>query len=159
MATWAEFERCEPTMAALGRKLLAKYQLAYLATAAEDGSPRVHPVCPVIAGGRLFVGTAPTSPKRFDLLRDGPYAMHLLPGENDAEFYFTGRARRIEDPDVRASVVETARQTPVMPDGTGLQIKPEEWLFEYDIAYVMTAYWEHVGTPQIRVTRQTWRSS
>jgi hypothetical protein len=40
-----------------------------------------------------------------------------------------------------------------------LQIKPEEWLFEYDIAYVMTAYWEHVGTPQIRVTRQTWRAT
>jgi hypothetical protein len=60
---------------------------------------------------------------------------------------------------LRALVVEAARQTPAMPDGSGLQIRADEWLFEYGIAYVMTAYWEHAGTPQIRVTRQTWRAA
>ncbi len=157
MATWAEFELAAPEMAALGRKLLDKYDLAYLATVRKDGSPRVNPVCPVIAGGRLFVATSPSSPKRLDLLRDGRYALHFLPGEQDAEFSIAGRARRMEDAETRAMVVETARQR-IQPSGQGLQIRPEEWLFEYDIERVMTASWEHVGTPQIRVTRQAWRA-
>ena len=60
MATWTEFERAAPEMAALGMKQFQKFGLAYLATTRKDGAPRVHPVCPVIAGGRLFVATAPT---------------------------------------------------------------------------------------------------
>ena len=58
----------------------------------RDGSPRVHPVCPVIAVGRLFVAVPVWSPKRFDLKRDGRYAMHALPGKRDDEFYVTGCA-------------------------------------------------------------------
>src|SRR3989304_3641812 len=96
MATWAEFEQAAPEQAALGRELLKKYELAYLATVRKDGAPRVHPVCPVIAGGRLFVATAPESPKRFDLLRDGRYAMHFLPGDNDAEVSVPGPAQRLQ---------------------------------------------------------------
>ena len=157
MATWAEFAAAAPEQAALGRELLKKYELAYLATVRKNGAPRVHPVCPVIAGGRLFVATAPESPKRFDLLRDGRYAMHFLPGDNDAEFYVTGQAQRIEDEETRAMVVAAARET-ILPDGGSLQIRPEEWLFEYDIEYAMTAYWEQVGTPNIRVFRKEWRA-
>ena len=157
MATWAEFERAAPEQATLGRGLLTKYGLAYLGTVRKDGAPRVHPVCPVIAEGRLFVATAPESPKRLDLLRDGRYALHFLPGDNDAEFYLTGRARLVEDAATRAAVVEAARRT-IMPDGQGLQIRQNEWLFEYDIERVMTAHWEGVGTPEIRVTRQWWRA-
>ena len=157
MATWAEFEQAAPEQAALGRELLKKYELAYLATVRKNGAPRVHPVCPVIAGGRLFVATAPESPKRFDLLRDGRYAMHFLPGDNDTECYVTGQAQRIEDEETRAMVVAAGRET-ILPDGGSLQIRPEEWLFEYGIEYVMTAHWEQVGTPNIRVFRKEWRA-
>jgi hypothetical protein len=153
VATWQQLADAEPEMAALGLKLLG---IAYLATTRSDGSPRVHPVCPVIAGGRLFVATAPDSPKRLDLLRDSRYAMHFLPGDNDAEFYLTGRARRIEDPAVRSMVVEAARKL-TQHGEHGLQIRDREWLFEYDIAYAMTARWEHLGTPEVRVVRREWR--
>ena len=91
MASWDEFERAQPAMAAVGRRLLEQHQLAYLGTTRKDGSPRVHPVCPLIAEGRLFVATQRTSPKRFDLLRDGRYALHMLPGAGDSEFRSTGK--------------------------------------------------------------------
>ena len=86
MTTWAEFAAAAPEMAALGSELRAKFGLAFLATVRKDGSPRVHPVCPFVFRGRLFIATDPRSPKRHDLKRDGRYVLHMLPGENDAEF-------------------------------------------------------------------------
>ena len=71
MVTWAEFAAAEPEMAELGLPQLHKFGLAYLGTTRKDGSPRVNPVCPVIADGRVFVATSASSPKRLDLLRDG----------------------------------------------------------------------------------------
>ena len=157
MATWGEFEAAEPEIAAMGRRLLAKSGLAFLATTRRDGSPRVNPVCPVIADGRLFVATAPDSPKRLDLARDGRYVLHMLPGEKDDEFSVRGRARRVTDAVTRALVVEVAGRTP-FPDGTFLTIRDEEWLFEYDIDEAMTAAWENMGTPDIRAIRRRWRA-
>src|SRR5262245_60537779 len=157
MATWAEFEELEPDMAATGRALLEQHGLAYLATVRADGAPRVHPVSPVIAEGRLFVATHRTSPKRFDLLRDGRYALHMLPGEGDGEFWIRGRARKQTDHTARVLVLESAGRT-LMPDGKSLQITEDEWLFEYDLEEAGTAAWEHVGTPAIRVSRRYWRA-
>lgn len=98
MATWGEFAEARPEMAQVLLGLLDWIPITYLATVRRDGSPRVHPVCPIIAGGRMFVAVAGSSapepsPKRFDLARDGRYAMHALPGKRDDEFYITGRAR------------------------------------------------------------------
>ncbi|MEX2246904.1 MAG: pyridoxamine 5'-phosphate oxidase family protein [Dehalococcoidia bacterium] len=157
MATWGEFAQAEPEMAALGLRLLHKFELAYLATTRRDGSARLHPVCPVIAGGRVFVATDPASPKRFDLLRDGRYALHMLPGEHDAEFWIRGRARRTTDHETRAMVVDTAART-VLPGGGTLVIRDVEWLFEYDLQEAGTAVWENVGTPEIRALRRFWRA-
>ena len=158
MATWDELARAKPEMAALGLAMLRQYELAYLATTRRDGSPRVNPVSPLIAGGRLFITTEATSPKRLDLVRDGRYMLHMLPGkDNDAEFSIRGRARRISDAETRAIVVAAAART-VMPGGSMLQIRPEEWLFEYDIEEAASAVWENVGTPQIRAIRRLWRA-
>ncbi len=60
MATWNEFAEAAPEIAALGLKQFEKFHIAYLATVRKDGSPRVHPVSPIFADGRLFVATAPT---------------------------------------------------------------------------------------------------
>ena len=156
MATWAEFAEAAPEMAALGLKQLQKFGLAYLGTVRKDGSPRVNPVCPFISDGRLFVATAATSPKRLDLVRDGRYVLHLLPGKDEEEFLVRGHARRVEDAETRAMAVEAARQD-MVPGGPGLHIKPDEWLFEYHIESAMSAYWEHVGQPDTRPIRQHWR--
>jgi hypothetical protein len=156
VATWDEFARAEPDMAALGLQQLQKFGLAYLATTRRDGSPRVNPVCPVIAAGRIFVATAPTSPKRLDLVRDGRYVLHFLPGKREEDFSIRGRATRVADDATRAMVVELASRRPE-GEGGPLRIRPAEWLFEYDIEEVMTTKWADFGTPEHRPVRRLWR--
>ena len=158
MATWAEFAAAEPEMAELGLRQLQKFGLAYLGTTRKDGSPRVNPVCPVIADGRVFVATSPSSPKRLDLLRDGRYVLHMLPGKQEEEFWLRGVARRVTDPATRAQVVETATQR-AESDGGPLRIKPEEWLFEYHIDEGGTTVWADFGTPDHRPVRRFWRAA
>ena len=104
MARWGEFAAERPEMAQVLRDQLGWIPIAYLATVRRDGSPRVHPVCPILAGPGMYVAVAGPgraapaprpSPKRFDLARDGRFALHALPGKRDDEFYATGRARRV----------------------------------------------------------------
>ena len=94
-ASWAEFAAAMPAMAAAGHQLLYQHGpgLAYLATVRRDGGPRVHPVCPHIAEGQLWLFVGAESPKRVDLLRDGRYALHAFPNPDvDDEFFVAGRA-------------------------------------------------------------------
>ena len=135
MATWGELLETQPEIGAVGVALLEKHGLAYLATVRPDGAPRVHPVCPFVADGRLFVATAPTSPKRLDLIRDGRYVLHMLPGRNDDEFLIRGRASLVTDASLRAIAVRGARD-----------------------ARQASAYWEHFGLPGTYAVRRTWRS-
>jgi hypothetical protein len=153
MATWAEFERCEPTMAALGRKLISneKDQVAYLATTRADGAPRVHPVCPVLSGDHLYLAIGPSSPKLRDLRRDGRFMLHAMPGKDDAEFNVRGRATEANDHATHAEVEQAAA-------AVGLNVKPAEVLFRLDIEQAATTYWEHVGQPNTRPVRARWRA-
>ena len=102
---WSEFEAREPELAATSRRLLYPIGptgpgLGVLATTRADGGPRVHPVCPALAEGGLYVFVMPASPKRRDLERDGRYALHGYPAEKDDEsFYCSGRAVAITDPE------------------------------------------------------------
>ena len=157
MADWSEFAAAAPEIAALGSDLRAKFRLAFLATVRKDGSPRLHPVCPFILRGRLFIATNPKSPKRHDLRRDGRYVLHMLPGENDAEFQVRGQARPVEDEETKAMVLAEGPEAGVQPDGALLNLKPDELLFEYDIEEAMMAYWENVGQPDTRPVRKFWR--
>ena len=53
-----------------------------------DGGPRVHPVCPQVVDGELWVFVIAQSPKRADLERDGRYALHSFPCVDvDDEFF------------------------------------------------------------------------
>jgi hypothetical protein len=93
--TWAEFEAAAPDLAAAGSRLLYQHGpgLGFLATVRADGGPRVHPVCPHIAVGRLWVFIGSTSPKLADLRRDGRYALHSFPCVDvDDEFFVRGDA-------------------------------------------------------------------
>ena len=151
MAAWGEFASARPDMAEVLLKLLDWIPITYLATVDKAGAPRVHPVCPIIAAGRMFVATAPTSPKRLDLVRDGRYALHAMPGKDDTEFYLTGRATEITDRQTLAKAGKAAQ-------ADGLNINPEELLFEFDIEHAMTAYWEKVGQPGTYAVRQFWHA-
>ena len=151
MATWDEFAAAEPEMAALGLRQYRKFGLAYLATTRSDGSPRVNPVCPVIAEGRVYIATSPDSPKLRDLLRDGRYVLHLLPGKEEEEFWIRGVAKLVSDTGTRAKVIEAA---------VGItRLQPAEQLLEYDIDEAGTTVWLDFGTPDHRPSRRFWRAS
>lgn len=156
MATWAQFAQSAPEMAALGLKLLKKFpgeelrpEIAYLATVQEDGSPQVHPVCPVIAGEHLYVSIGPKSPKLRDLRHNGRYMLHAMPGKDNDEFSVRGRAAEANDAVTRAEVVAAA-------SASGLNIKEHEIIFRFDIERADSAYWENVGQPDARPIRRRW---
>ncbi len=109
MKRWNEFAAENPDMAEAGRALIYQFRvgLGYLATIRKDGGPRVHPVCPVIANGGLYVFIGNQSPKVHDLRRDGRFALHSFPNPQvDDEFYVTGRARRVDDRPIRQIVYD-----------------------------------------------------
>lgn len=94
MASWGEMRQAAPEIESLGRELLYQHDVgrAYLATVGADGSPRLHPVCPLLHGSGVYAFIIP-SPKRQDLHRDGRYAMHSYPrADNEDAFFLAGRA-------------------------------------------------------------------
>lgn len=96
MVTWRDFEFGAPDIAAMAVMLWPGitalnrgepkppgapwFRVAFLATARRDGSPRLHPFCPVLATGRLLAAIPRASPKGDDLRRDPRRAIHALPG-------------------------------------------------------------------------------
>jgi hypothetical protein len=109
--SWQDLVDGNPELAAYGAARLLESEVAYLATVRKDGSPRVHPVTPIIGQGRLFVFMEPTSPKGHDLRRDGRYAMHCQVENSEGgkgEFFLSGRARAVHDEATRALAVEAA---------------------------------------------------
>src|SRR5258707_15252582 len=103
--SWQQFALARPDLADAGRALLYQFGvgLAFLSTVRPDGGPRLHPVCPVLVGGRLVAHVIP-SPKRADLHRDPRYALHSFPtaGNEDA-FYLTGLAGPVSDEELVTS--------------------------------------------------------
>jgi hypothetical protein len=99
MLTWAQFAHLRPDLADAGRRLLYQFGvgLAFLATVRADGGPRLHPMCPLLTDDALL-GFLQPSPKRDDLHRDGRYALHAFPpDDNEDAFYVTGRAVLVDD--------------------------------------------------------------
>lgn len=143
MARWSEFAAGAPAMAERGRGMIYKFGigLGYIATVRKDGGPRMHPMCPIIAGDGLYAFILNESPKGRDLLRDGRYALHSFPMEDvDDEFYVTGTAVAVHDAEVEAQV--DAAYT-----ATGGHHDPEkETLFELHIEHALTAVYEARGT-------------
>ncbi len=104
MGTWGDFAASDPGLASFGEGRFKDAEVAYLATVRVDGTPRVHPVTPFIAEGRLLLFTGPASPKGRDLRRHGHYALHSLVTDQNGtgdEFTVRGSARLQEDADSR----------------------------------------------------------
>jgi hypothetical protein len=156
VASWSEFAAASPSLAEAIRALVHQYGpgLGYLATVRADGGPRVHPVAPVITDEGLFCFVI-DSPKRRDLERDGRYALHSFPPEdNDDEAYVAGRARPVTD---EATVDRLARALHAAPH--------VDWrLFEFTVDVAMVAR-HSSGAAGVRVadrgpdrtTTQVWR--
>ncbi len=113
MTGWTEFAQQAPEIAEFGR---ARFQsgVAYLATLRPDGSPRLHPVTPII-GEQLFLFMEPTSPKGKDLQRDPRYTLHCSVEDSNGgggEFYVNGRATLTTDPLMREQAVRASSYVP-----------------------------------------------
>ncbi len=113
MTSWAEFARQAPDFAEFGKARLSS-GVAYLGTLRADGSPRVHPVTPII-GDQLFLFMEPTSPKGKDLERDSRYTLHCSVEDmsgGGGEFYVRGTGRSTDDPLLREQAVRASPYTP-----------------------------------------------
>ncbi len=111
---WKNLENAAPELANFGLKRF-EIGVAYLATVRQDGSPRVHPVTPIIGQGHLFLFMEPSSPKGHDLRRDGRYALHSAvsdPNGTSGEFIITGSAKFKGDSAERSLASQLASYTP-----------------------------------------------
>jgi hypothetical protein len=146
--SWRALAAATPDLATFGSKRLHD-QVAYLATLKPDGAPRLHPVRPVVAGGRLFVFTEATSPKVGDLEHDGRYTLHGTATSDQPwdlrEFAVEGTAHLVEDEEARA----TASAATAFP-------RDERFLlFELDVNAAMSTVYGPDGQPH----RQRWRAA
>ena len=149
MMTWLQFLAAAPELANYGSQRL-EGRISYLATIRSDGSPRVHPVSPFIAEGRLLLHMEPTSPKRRDLHRDSRYALHAAVEDNaggEGEFLVRGRAVEIDDSDTKAAAFEQARER-------GHNPQERYVLFELRISEAMATIYPN-GEPE----RTRWRAA
>jgi hypothetical protein len=150
LVTWKQFSASNPSLAKVGEGLIFQYGvgLAFLATIRKDGAPRLHPVCPVLSESGLFILVIPESPKKWDLLRDGRYALQSFPQDrpDSDEFYLCGKAKAIEDSNVIESVFNDAKH----------QASKDEVLCELLIERAMHTKWEGFGTPDYRPVHEKW---
>lgn len=143
--SWGRFSREAPGLAAFARGRLHG-RTSYLATTRRDGSPRVHPVTPIIDGAQLYLFMEPTSPKGHDLRRGSRYALHA--GVEDSsgglgEVLVVGRAEVIHDARVWARASGASTYTP----------KEHYVLFQLDVDEALATRYED-GVPQ----RQRWQA-
>ena len=149
MTSWAQFAAARPDLADVGRSLIGPRDIAYLGTIRKDGGPRVHPVCPVFGGSRLFVGIGPASMKQHDLRRDPRCVLHAPLGPDDREFVIRARAVEVTAPADRDLFEAACRDA-------GVNVEADGPVFELVVERVDTTMWENCGQPNTRPQRERW---
>ncbi|MFI7709131.1 pyridoxamine 5'-phosphate oxidase family protein [Nonomuraea sp. NPDC049480] len=154
MASWLEFERQAPELAAVARRLMDGYRHKVLATLRKDGSPRVSGVETSFRDGELWTGSMPRAVKALDLRRDPRMAVHVTscapegedPSAWEGDVKLAGRAVEITDADALASFQ--------LPDqGSHLfriELTEVAWTRVEGNEIVIDAWREGVGVRQIR---------
>jgi hypothetical protein len=102
--TWHDLEAAAPEIARLGSERLEQVGIALLGTLREDGSPRINPVEPHVAGGHLLFAAMRRTTKARDLLRDPRCFLHSAvsdPAGSDGELKLSGRAEEVRDSELR----------------------------------------------------------
>jgi hypothetical protein len=152
VVTWKEFAEADPALAETGSNQLFQFGvgLAFLATVRSDGSPRLHPVCPVLSGSHLYILVLPHSPKRWDLQRDGRYSLQAFPQDrpDSDEFYLSGSTHLVNDSEKKSAVLADAKH----------HASAEEILFELLIERAMRTTWEGFGTPEYHFKHTIWKA-
>ena len=157
MITWRAFADERPDLAEAGKDLLYQFGvgLAFLATTRRDGAPRLHPMCPILDGDGLYAFIVP-SPKREDLHRDGRYALHSFPtDDNEDAFSLSGRVELVDDRGLMRRLADR------FADERGMDGPPSEvgtWEpFQFLLASCLLTRTTGHGDPEPRHT--AWRAS
>jgi hypothetical protein len=114
MTTWSDVAAANPELAAFVRARLTAAP-SYLATVRADGTPRVHPVTPIVSDDGLYLFMEPTSPKGADLREREWFALHNGVPDNagtGGEASVTGTARAVGDDTVRNAAAAAASYEP-----------------------------------------------
>ncbi len=172
MASWSQFAAEAPEMADRAARLWpgivaldraetlpagsACFSISYLATVRGDGGPRLHPFCPILAGGRLFAAIPMSSPKGSDLRRNPRCVIHALPGPEDDELCIRAVAREVADDATRSLVSDVVARSTV---GGMIETVAHDPLFEFDLVQVDIARWVAIGQPGTYAERQRWRGA
>lgn len=77
-ASWSDFARAAPEIAAGAEAAFARYEVVVLGTTPLRGAPRLSLVEPRVLDGRLLFGTTGNDPKSRDLLREPGCSLHTL---------------------------------------------------------------------------------
>ncbi|MGH2760863.1 MAG: pyridoxamine 5'-phosphate oxidase family protein [Actinomycetota bacterium] len=126
--------------------------LGYLSTIrADDGGPRVHPVCPFLGDGKLFVVVPRSSPKSGDLRVDPRYMLHAFPDEQDPEFSIRGKARLVTDPEER----EVATRSVTFAAG----VRDHDDVFVLDVERADSTAWVNWAKADTYAVRKKWVAS
>lgn len=157
MISWRDFKAERPELAEQGAEVLYHFGvgLAFLSTIRADGGPRLHPICPLITESGLYAFIVP-SPKRRDLHRDGRYALHSFPLEdNEDAFYLTGTARPVTARGLRSQLEQ---QFADERSNLGVPAPGEDQqLFEFAVQTAMLTRTIGHGDPQPAHT--IWRAA
>jgi hypothetical protein len=142
MASWQEFAEQKPELSQTLRTALwhekQGLNFAYLATVRQDGTPRIHPVCPTFWEGDLYLVAEGKTPKKRDLYENGRYALHTTLSFKDladadevpkqAQVYISGQATEQNDPETRKNVESTYREWKFGPDEVVFRLSIERAL-------------------------------
>ena len=148
---WIDFEISEPLMSKNGAALINQYGigLGFIATVRKEGGPRVHPCCPIIHDGGIYVFIMGSSPKRFDLDRDRRFALHSNPcADSDDEFYISGYTELIEDQDQRSRLSSIAKH----------DVHSSEILYKLKIERALHTTWKNPRQPNTEPVYSKWHT-
>jgi hypothetical protein len=138
MATWSEFERAAPELAArVGDRLKARRHHT-MATLRRDGAPRISGTEVEFEGGQLCIGLMPGTRRAADLGRDPRVTIHsqgMDPDEDTGEW--VGEAK----------VSGHAVEVPLKDDGEGDRFSIELT----EVSYVS------LGVPADHLVIELWR--
>jgi hypothetical protein len=152
IGSWAAFAQAWPARASTGAELLTRYGIAYLGTIRKNGSPRICPITPILADGRLYAAIAAATPKCADLRRDGRYALHALPGhEHEEELCLGGVAHELIDG-------WTIERRKALVKHHGVIWSAGDALFELQIQRVLWAEYDRDESGALLTRRDSWSS-
>jgi len=152
LQSWGDFESAAPEFATAARRLLIGpdgVAIGFLATASQDGTPHMAPVCPIFAGTNLYLSAATRTPKVRDLRANPRYSLHAFLGPDDEEFQLLGSSYEVISETERDAVHKAIRFG---------SFDVEHPIFRLSILGAVWVYWEKVGQPDTRAVRKRWQS-